>query len=134
MITTTSSEHLRNNEHESEGSSLSDTEFEAIQEREVSRARQAQEAEELYDAAPVHRPSLALPSHIMSMVAEPLPPLHTPHRRRITKLTIGLLLCTLDLCALPITYYYALKFGTNLSLQDSMLLCGLPQTIWLIGA
>ncbi|RDW91253.1 hypothetical protein BP5796_02418 [Coleophoma crateriformis] len=60
---------------------------------------------------------MALSSHTTSRVNEPLPPLHTPHRKRITKLTIGLLLCTLDLCVLPMVYYYAFKYGTNLSLQ-----------------
>lgn len=52
-------------------------------------------------------------------LAARLAPLHTPHRRRKVVLFIGLTLLTLDLCALPITYYYALKFGTNLKLQDS---------------
>ncbi|PQE17249.1 hypothetical protein CJF31_00005640 [Rutstroemia sp. NJR-2017a BVV2] len=51
--------------------------------------------------------------------SEPLPPLHTPHRRRQTIMWVGLVLITLDLCCLPITYYYALNFGTSLPLQDS---------------
>ncbi|KAI9643226.1 hypothetical protein NHQ30_007842 [Ciborinia camelliae] len=51
-------------------------------------------------------------------IREPLPPLHTPHRRRQMKLWIGLTLITLDLACLPITYYYALNFGTNMRLQD----------------
>jgi len=46
--------------------------------------------------------------------------LQRPHRRRKLILTIGVSLITLDLCVLPIVYYYALKFGTNLSVQDSM--------------
>jgi len=33
----------------------------------------------------------------------------------------GVVLVALDLCCLPITYYYALNFDTNLSLQDSMI-------------
>ncbi|THV55004.1 hypothetical protein BGAL_0016g00470 [Botrytis galanthina] len=49
---------------------------------------------------------------------EPLPPLHTPHRRRKTILWVGLIIVTLDLACLPITYYYALRFGTNIELQD----------------
>lgn len=59
----------------------------------------------------------------MSML-EPLPALHTPHRKRKTILIAGLILATLDLCCLPITYYYALKFGTNLKLQN-----GIPRII-----
>jgi len=51
-------------------------------------------------------------------LAARLAPLHTPHRRRKFILFAGVTLVTLDLCALPITYYYALKFGTNLKLQD----------------
>jgi len=45
------------------------------------------------------------------------PALHTPHKRRITLMTIGLLVATLDLSFLPITYFYALHFGTSLNLQ-----------------
>lgn len=52
-------------------------------------------------------------------IREPLPPLHTPHRRRKTILWVGLILVTLDLACLPITYYYALNFGTKMKLQDS---------------
>lgn len=59
------------------------------------------------------------PSQAMTLV-EPLPELHTPHRRRRIILWVGVALATLDLCVLPITYYYAFKFGTNLSVQDSM--------------
>lgn len=55
-------------------------------------------------------------------VGEPLPPLHTPHRKRKTILWVGLLLVTLDLACLPITYYYALNFGTDLSLQDGKII------------
>ncbi|KAH8821062.1 hypothetical protein F5884DRAFT_650949, partial [Xylogone sp. PMI_703] len=51
-------------------------------------------------------------------LAARLAPLHTPHRRRKILLFTGLVLVALDLCFLPITYYYALKFGTNLKLQD----------------
>jgi len=47
-----------------------------------------------------------------------LPRLHLPHRRRKTILAAGIILAILDLCCLPITYYYALKFDTNLDLQD----------------
>ena len=57
------------------------------------------------------------PSQTMSLV-EPLPALHTPHRKRKTILMVGLVLATLDLCCLPITYYYALKFDTSLNVQD----------------
>ena len=51
-------------------------------------------------------------------MAEPLPPLHTPHRKRKLKLIVGITLVTLDLSSLPIVYYYALHFGTTLSLQE----------------
>jgi len=51
-------------------------------------------------------------------MSEPLPELHTPHRRRRLILAAGVVLALLDLCCLPITYYYALKFDTNLSVQD----------------
>ncbi|KAF4636346.1 hypothetical protein G7Y89_g1735 [Cudoniella acicularis] len=57
------------------------------------------------------------PSQAMAVI-EPLPELHTPHRKRRLILWVGVVLATLDLCCLPITYYYALKFGTHLSLQD----------------
>jgi len=50
-------------------------------------------------------------------MVEQLPELHTPHSRRLI-LVIGVILAVLDLCCLPITYYYALNFDTNLSLQD----------------
>lgn len=51
---------------------------------------------------------------------EPLPELHTPHKRRRLILWLGIALAVLDLCCLPITYFYALKYGTSLSLQDGM--------------
>lgn len=51
---------------------------------------------------------------------EPLPALRRPHRKRKAILVGGLILATLDLCCLPITYYYALKFDTNLKLQDGI--------------
>lgn len=51
-------------------------------------------------------------------VFEPLPQLHTPHKKRRTILWAGVALAVLDLCCLPITYFYALKFGTSLSLQE----------------
>jgi len=47
-----------------------------------------------------------------------LPRLHLPHRKRKTILAAGIILAILDLCCLPITYYYALKFDTTLNLQD----------------
>lgn len=56
-------------------------------------------------------------SHSMNAF-EPLPELHTPHKRRRLILWAGIVLAILDLCCLPITYYYALKFDTSLSLQD----------------
>lgn len=52
-------------------------------------------------------------------VLGPLPALHTPHKKRKTILVVGIVLATLDLCCLPITYYYALNFDTDLKLQDS---------------
>lgn len=55
-------------------------------------------------------------------MVEPLPELHTPHRRRKLILIIGVILAILDLCCLPITYYYALNFDTNLSLQDGKMI------------
>lgn len=60
------------------------------------------------------------PSHTINF-AEPLPELHTPHKRRQRIILIGVTLVIVDLCALPIAYYYAFKFGTKLSMQDSML-------------
>ena len=54
-------------------------------------------------------------------VMEPLPALHTPHKKRRTILVAGVVLATLDLCCLPITYFYALNFDTNLNLQDGIL-------------
>lgn len=44
------------------------------------------------------------PSQATSVAVEPLQDLHTPHRRRRLILVIGVLLATMDLCCLPITY------------------------------
>ncbi|KAG9238088.1 hypothetical protein BJ875DRAFT_451917 [Amylocarpus encephaloides] len=57
------------------------------------------------------------PTHTLD-VAEPLPELHTPHRRRRMIIWIGVTVVIIDLCALPIAYYYAFEFGTNLTTQD----------------
>ena len=65
------------------------------------------------------------PSESMEII-EALPALHTPHQMRTVILIVGVFLATLDLCCLPITYYYALKFGTSLKLQDSMPLYSNP--------
>jgi hypothetical protein len=46
----------------------------------------------------------APPSQSISMAVEPLQDLHTPHRRRRLILVVGILLATMDLCCLPITY------------------------------
>jgi hypothetical protein len=51
---------------------------------------------------------------------EPLPELQTPHKKRKTILWLGVVLAVLDLCCLPVTYYYALNFDTNLKLQDGI--------------
>lgn len=61
----------------------------------------------------------SMPSHTINF-AEPLPELHTPHKKRRLIIWIGVTLVIIDLCALPIAYYYAFKFGTKLSTQDSM--------------
>lgn len=45
------------------------------------------------------------------------PALHTPHKRRVTLMIIGIAVATLDLSFLPITYFYALRFNTTLKLQ-----------------
>ncbi|KAF7905436.1 uncharacterized protein EAF01_005957 [Botrytis porri] len=66
----------------------------------------------------LHTPSENLTPSQTFGLREPLPPLHTPHRRRKTILWVGLIIVTLDLACLPITYYYALSFGTNIELQD----------------
>jgi hypothetical protein len=60
-------------------------------------------------------------SQPMSM-AEPLPKQHTPYRKRKFKLGLGIVIATLDLCCKPTTYFYALNFDTNLSIQDGMVL------------
>lgn len=60
------------------------------------------------------------PSSESMDIIEPLPALHTPHRKRKTILLAGVILATLDLCCLPITYFYALHFDTSLNLQDGM--------------
>lgn len=49
------------------------------------------------------------------------PPLHTPHNKRKKLFFFGVVVALLDLCLLPMTYYYALVFDTNLSVQDGML-------------
>jgi hypothetical protein len=54
----------------------------------------------------------------MGGILEP-PGLHTPHKRRRMVLIVGLVVAAMDLCCLPITYFYALNFGTNLNRQDS---------------
>lgn len=53
---------------------------------------------------PPLRSEAATPSQSTSVVAEPLQDLHTPHRRRRLILVVGILLATMDLCCLPITY------------------------------
>jgi len=58
-------------------------------------------------------------SQITGMI-EGLPELHMPRRKRILLLFAGIGLAILDLGCLPLTYYYALKFDTKLSLQISM--------------
>jgi hypothetical protein len=63
-------------------------------------------------------------------IDEPLPPLHTPHPKRKIKVAIGVTLATLDLACLPIVYYYAFKFGTSLSLQDSKKRAPSNRKIW----
>jgi len=70
------------------------------------------------EAAPQHTPPGSDTSQPSTIFSEPLPPLHTPHSKRKLILVVGLIAVTLDLCCLPITYYYALKFGTSLKLQD----------------
>lgn len=49
--------------------------------------------------------------------AEPLPELKTPHHKRNLFRALGLSFVAIDLAILPITYYFALKYGTDLSLQ-----------------
>jgi hypothetical protein len=49
-----------------------------------------------------------------------LPSLPPPTRNRKILLVIGLVLASLDLCILPITYFYSLTFGTKLSRQTGM--------------
>jgi hypothetical protein len=47
------------------------------------------------------------------------PPLQTPHKKRRLILSVGVFVATLDLCVLPIVYFYALTFGTSMNRQDS---------------
>jgi hypothetical protein len=49
-----------------------------------------------------------------------LPSLPPPTRNRKILLVIGLVLASLDLCIMPITYFYSLTFGTKLSRQTGM--------------
>lgn len=49
------------------------------------------------------------------------PPLHTPHDKRKNLFFFGVIIALLDLCLLPMTYYYAMVFDTHLPLQDSTL-------------
>jgi hypothetical protein len=49
-----------------------------------------------------------------------LPSLPPPTRNRKILLVIGLVLASLDLCILPITYFYSLTFGAKLSRQTGM--------------
>jgi len=69
------------------------------------------------DPAPSEGTQPSQISQTMSLV-EPLPGLHTPHRRRSLILWGGVALAMLDLCWLPIIYYYAFKF-TSLDLQET---------------
>ena len=48
---------------------------------------------------------------------EPLPELKTPHHKRALFRTLGLSFVAIDLAIMPITYYFAFKYGTDLSLQ-----------------
>lgn len=56
------------------------------------------------------------------MGREPLPELKTPHHKRKLFRTLGLAFVAIDLAIMPITYYFAFKYGTNLSLQTGKLL------------
>jgi hypothetical protein len=49
-----------------------------------------------------------------------LPLLPPPSRNRKILLVIGLVLASLDLCILPITYFYSLTFRAKLSRQTGM--------------
>ena len=49
-----------------------------------------------------------------------LPALPSLTRNRKILLMIGLTLASLDLCMLPITYFYSLTFGAKLSRQTGM--------------
>lgn len=57
----------------------------------------------------------ARPSSVLTLES-----LHRPHKWRTTILIVGLVGAVLDLCCLPITYYYALKFDTGLTLQEGI--------------
>jgi hypothetical protein len=46
------------------------------------------------------------------------PPIPEPTRARKILLYIGLGIAVLDLCIMPIVYYYSLTFGTNLKEQS----------------
>ena len=61
----------------------------------------------------------AVGSGNMSVRGDEPPPLQTPHPKRKITLWVGVFVATMDLCVLPIVYYYALRYGTSLSLQDS---------------
>lgn len=69
--------------------------------------------------SPTPRNNAESTSTTTTTVMDDLPHLHTPHANRLFILIFGLLMATLDLCILPIVYYYALNYGTRLSLQDS---------------
>ncbi|RDL37870.1 Uncharacterized protein BP5553_05303 [Venustampulla echinocandica] len=75
------------------------------------------QSQEVTTSEPV--PDSSLDSPQKTSHTEPLPKLHAvpPSRRRQVILWTGVTLVTLDLCCLPITYFYALKFDTDLSLQ-----------------
>lgn len=49
------------------------------------------------------------------------PPLWMNPNRSKTWFRIGCVIAILDLSVMPIVYFYALRYGTSLSLQDSML-------------
>jgi hypothetical protein len=49
------------------------------------------------------------------------PALPSPSKTREILLGIGLFLAALDLCILPITFYYSLTYGSSLSKQDGKL-------------
>lgn len=79
------------------------------------------------DATPIARADR--PATTTEVTDHALPPLQT-HVRRKWLFGVGITVAFFDLCVMPNVYFYALKFGTKLTLQYSMFCPPKNHTLW----